>query len=99
MTRSPLPKDLPNLFRPVTWGTIRGSSREAALCFLKPWHIVGLVALGYIALTLARYGGNPMQFALVGSRFDLSVAGGTWGYDGQGEGQNSSHIPIPRSEI
>ena len=77
----------------------RRSSHRAALYFLRPWHIVGLVALGYIALTLARYGGNPMQFALVGSRFDLGVAGGTWGYDGQGEGQNSSHIPIPRSEI
>jgi hypothetical protein len=50
---------------------------------LRPWHIVGLVALAYVALTLARYGGNPVQFALVGTRYDPGVAGGTWGYDGQ----------------
>ncbi len=56
---------------------------RAVLGYLRPWHIVGLVALAYITLTLARYGGNPMQFALVGSRFDPGVAGGTWGYDGQ----------------
>jgi hypothetical protein len=62
---------------------IRRSSHRAALCYLRPWHIVGLVALAYIALTLARHGGNPIQFALVGSRFDPGVAGGTWGYDGQ----------------
>ena len=49
----------------------------------RPWHIVGLVALAYVVLTLARYGGNPIQFALVGSRYDPGVAGGTWGYDGQ----------------
>ena len=49
----------------------------------RPWHIVGLVALAYVVLTLVRYGGNPIQFALVGSRFDPGVAGGTWGYDGQ----------------
>jgi hypothetical protein len=62
---------------------IRRSSHTAVPGYLRPWHIVGLVALAYIALTLARYGGNPMQFALVGSRFDPGVAGGTWGYDGQ----------------
>ena len=62
---------------------IRRSSHRAVLCYLRPWHVVGLVALAYIMLTLTRHGGNPMQFALVGSRFDPGVAGGTWGYDGQ----------------
>jgi len=50
---------------------------------LRPFHVVGLVAQAYVVLTLTRHGGNPMQFALVGSRFDPGVAGGTWGYDGQ----------------
>jgi hypothetical protein len=50
---------------------------------IRPFHIVGLVALAYIALTLWRYGGDPMKFVLVGTRFDPGVAGGTWGYDGQ----------------
>ena len=49
----------------------------------RPWHIVGLIALAYIALTLVRYGGDPMKFALVGSRYDPGLQGGTWGYDGQ----------------
>jgi hypothetical protein len=50
---------------------------------LRAWHIVGLVTLVYIALTLWRYGGDPMRFALVGSRYDPGLPGGTWGYDGQ----------------
>ena len=73
----------------VGWGivwpmmtAIRRLSHSAAL-YLRPWHIVGLVALAYVTLTLIRYGGNPMQFVLVGSRYDPGVAGGTWGYDGQ----------------
>ena len=48
-----------------------------------PCHVVGLIALAYIALTLARYGGDPMKFALIGTRYDPGLAGGTWGYDGQ----------------
>jgi len=40
---------------------------------LRPWHVIGLIALAYIALTLARYGGDPMRFVLVGPS----------GYDGQ----------------
>jgi hypothetical protein len=52
-------------------------------CSLRPWHVVGLIALAYIALTLARYGGDPMKFVLVGTRYDPGLRGGTWGYDGQ----------------
>ena len=50
---------------------------------IRPFHIVGLIALAYILLTLARYGGDPMKFALVGTRYDPGMANGTWGYDGQ----------------
>ncbi len=50
---------------------------------IRPFHLVGLIALAYIALTLARYGGDPLKFALVGTRYDPGVAEGTWGYDGQ----------------
>lgn len=50
---------------------------------LRPWHVVGLIALAYIALTLVRYGGDPMKFVLVGTRYDPGLQGGTWGYDGQ----------------
>ncbi len=50
---------------------------------LRPFHMVALVAAAYIALTLARYGGDPMKFALVGTRFDPGLPDGTWGYDGQ----------------
>jgi len=51
--------------------------------WLRPWHIVGLAALIYVALTLARYSGDPTKFALVGTRYDPGLPGGTWGYDGQ----------------
>jgi hypothetical protein len=51
--------------------------------WLRAWHIVGLVALAYVGLTLGRYGGDPFKFALVGSRYDPGLPGGTWGYDGQ----------------
>jgi len=50
---------------------------------LRPWHIVGLIALAYIALILARYSGDPSKFALVGTRYDPGLPDGTWGYDGQ----------------
>jgi len=50
---------------------------------LRPWHVVGLIALAYIALILARYSGDPTKFALVGTRFDPGLPDGTWGYDGQ----------------
>jgi hypothetical protein len=50
---------------------------------LRPWHVVGLIALAYIALILARYGGDPIKFALVGTRYDPGLPNGTWGYDGQ----------------
>jgi hypothetical protein len=45
--------------------------------FLRPWHIVGLMALAYIALTLWRYGGDPMTFALVGTYYDPRMPDGS----------------------
>ena len=59
---------------------IQHSTRRVVI---RPSHIVGLIALAYIVLTLARYDGDPKQFALVGTRYDPGVADGTWGYDGQ----------------
>ena len=50
---------------------------------VRPFHVVGLIALAYVALTLARYGGDPMKFVLAGTRYDPGLPGGTWGYDGQ----------------
>jgi len=50
---------------------------------IRPFHVVGLIALAYIALILARYSGDPSKFALVGTRYDPGLQGGTWGYDGQ----------------
>jgi hypothetical protein len=50
---------------------------------IRPFYVVGLIALAYIALTLWRYGGDPMRFALVGTRYDPGQPNGTWGYDGQ----------------
>lgn len=57
--------------------------RSLSVVRSRPWHVVALVAAAYIALTLARYGGDPMKFALVGTRFDPGLPDGTWGYDGQ----------------
>lgn len=50
---------------------------------MRPWMVVLLVGLAYIALTLARYGGDPLMFALVGTRYGQGDPQGTEGYDGQ----------------
>lgn len=50
---------------------------------LRPWTVVLLVALAYVGLTLARYGGDPLAFALVGTRYSQGDPQGTQGYDGQ----------------
>src|SRR5512139_1594311 len=61
---------------------VHRSSRNAVVR-LRPWHVVAVIALAYIALTLARYGGDPMKFVLVGTRYDPGLPNGTQGYDGQ----------------
>jgi hypothetical protein len=50
---------------------------------IRPWMVVLLLALVYVGLTLARYGGDPMMFVLVGSRYSQGDPTGTPGYDGQ----------------
>jgi hypothetical protein len=50
---------------------------------LRPWLVVLVVALVYVGLTLIRYNGDPLMFALVGTRYSQGDLGGTQGYDGQ----------------
>ena len=50
---------------------------------LRPWLVVLVLGLAYVGLTLARYEGDPLAFALVGTRYSLSDPQGTQGYDGQ----------------
>jgi hypothetical protein len=51
--------------------------------WLRPWLVVLALALAYVTLTLARYGGDPMMFVLVGTRYSEGDVEGSWGYDGQ----------------
>jgi hypothetical protein len=54
-----------------------------AIRVLQPWLVVLVLGLAYVGLTLARYGGDPLAFALVGTRYGESDPQGTPGYDGQ----------------
>jgi hypothetical protein len=45
--------------------------------------VVLALGLAYVALTLARYGGDPLAFALPGTRYSQGDPNGTPGYDGQ----------------
>jgi len=49
----------------------------------KPWMVVLLISVAYVGLILARQGGDPLAFALVGTRYSEDDPAGTWGYDGQ----------------
>ena len=51
--------------------------------WFRPWVVVLLVGLAYVGVTLARFGGDPMAFALVGTRYGEGDPEGTPGYDGQ----------------
>jgi len=57
--------------------------RCPAIHVLRPWMVVLVLALAYVGLTLARYGGDPLAFALVGTRYSQGDPQGTQGYDGQ----------------
>jgi hypothetical protein len=50
---------------------------------LRPWMVVLLAALAYVGLTLARHSGDPLAFALVGTRYSQLNPQGSPGYDGQ----------------
>jgi len=45
--------------------------------------VVLLVGLAYVGVTLARHGGDPLVFALVGTQYSQGDPQGTQGYDGQ----------------
>jgi len=45
--------------------------------------VVLLVGLAYVGVTLARHGGDPLAFALVGTQYSQGDPQGTQGYDGQ----------------
>ena len=51
--------------------------------WLRPWTVVLALALAYVGLTLARYDGDPLIFALVGTQYSDADPDGTQGYDGQ----------------
>jgi len=51
--------------------------------WLRPWLVVLVLGMAYAGLTLARYDGDPLAFALVGTRYSQGDPGGTPGYDGQ----------------
>ncbi len=50
---------------------------------LRPWTVVAVVCLLYVAITFARNNFDPMRFALIGSQYDPGIPNGTPGYDGQ----------------
>ena len=49
----------------------------------RPWVVVLVLSLAYVGLTLARYGCDPLAFALVGTRYSQGDPQGSQGYDGQ----------------
>ena len=51
--------------------------------YTRPWLVVLIMGLCYVALTLARHGGDPLAFALVGTQYSQDNPEGTQGYDGQ----------------
>ena len=51
--------------------------------WLRPWLLVLLLGLVYVAVTLLRYEGDPLAFALVGARYSTGDPQGASGYDGQ----------------
>lgn len=50
---------------------------------LRPWHVVAVVCLIYVAITFARNNFDPLRFALIGSQYDPGLPNGQPGYDGQ----------------
>src|SRR5262245_62119812 len=50
---------------------------------LRPWMVVTVLCLVYVALVLIRNNGNPLTLVTIGTRFSEHIADGTEGYDGQ----------------
>ncbi len=53
------------------------------LSWVRPWMAVALAAALYGGVILARHGGDPLAFAVLGTRFSEGDRHGTEGYDGQ----------------
>lgn len=51
--------------------------------WLRPWLVVLVLTLAYVGLTLLRYNGDPLIFALVGTQYSQGDPEGAQGYDGQ----------------
>ena len=50
---------------------------------IRPWQVVAVICLAYVALTLLRNDFDPKRLALIGPRYDPGVPSGKPGYDGQ----------------
>lgn len=50
---------------------------------LRPWLVVTVLCLLYVALVLLRNDGNPLALVTIGTRFSEGIVEGTEGYDGQ----------------
>ena len=51
--------------------------------WIRPWQIVAVVALIYMAIVVVSAGGDPLALATLGTRFSEGDPQGTEGYDGQ----------------
>jgi hypothetical protein len=51
--------------------------------WLRPWWIVTALAVVYLAIVVASYGGDPLALATLGTRFSEGDPNGSEGYDGQ----------------
>jgi hypothetical protein len=50
---------------------------------IRPWHVVLLFCLVYVAITLAGHNGDPQVFVEQGERYDPAKTNQSLGYDGQ----------------
>jgi len=50
---------------------------------IRPWLVVLVLCLLYLSVVLARNNGDPLAFAVIGSRYQVGDPAGTDGYDGQ----------------
>ncbi|MBN1656781.1 MAG: hypothetical protein JXA93_00190 [Anaerolineae bacterium] len=61
--------------------TRQGGKRPFA--WVRPWMLVALVTILYLAVVLHAHGGDPLALATLGTRFSEGAPAGTEGYDGQ----------------
>jgi hypothetical protein len=50
---------------------------------LRPWMVVTVLCVLYVALVLIRNNGDPLALVTIGTRFSEGIADGSEGYDGQ----------------